>query len=71
MDKDVEVSRDQNTIIVQGVRMQAKPIDPYILSSCSECEVFRTVGNHDLCYSVPCFGIERKDLSSQIFVAIK
>lgn len=71
MDKDVEVSKDQNTIVVDGTRMQSRPISPYLLSPCEECDVFRTTGNHDSCYLIPCSGMERRDLSCKIFVIVK
>lgn len=69
MDKDVEVSKDQNTIVVNGGRMMATPRNKET-STCNDCHVLSYVGDHSLCYLVPCSGIERKDLTDQIFVRL-
>ena len=69
MDKDVEVSKDQNTIVVNGGRMMATTRNKET-QTCKDCHVLSYVGDHSLCYLVPCSGIERKDLTDQIFICL-
>lgn len=57
MDKDVEVSRDQNTVVVEGIRYAAKPA--YGMG-CLPCSVLVNHGRTH-CSLIPCNRVERHD----------
>lgn len=69
MDKDVEVSKDQSTIVVDGARMMATP---RCLESqtCNDCHVLSYVGDHSKCYVIPCASSDRRDGIDQIFICL-
>lgn len=57
MDKDVEVSRDQNTIVVAGVRYEVRPAGGM---GCQPCNVLSSHGRA-YCSLIPCNRFERHD----------
>ena len=69
MDKDVEVSRDQNTIVVDGARMMATPrgIES---QTCNDCHVLSYVGDHSKCHVIPCASSDRRDATDHIFICL-
>ena len=72
MDKDVEVSKDQSTVIINGTRYMAHtPIcDPSTLMVCSDCALHAASGiSKEYCSFVPCCADERHDHTEVIFKA--
>lgn len=59
MDKDVEVSRDQNTIVVDGIRYTARKLTG-TGTCCGNCSV-PYYSSHDFCSVIPCDASERTD----------
>ena len=69
MDKDVEVSIDQNTIVVvDGARMMATP--RLESQTCNDCHVLSYVGDHSKCHVIPCASSDRRDATDQIFICL-
>ena len=68
MDKDVEVSIDQNTIVVDGARMMATP--RLESQTCNDCHVLSYVGDHSKCHVIPCASSDRRDGIDQIFICL-
>lgn len=64
MDKDVEVSKDQNTIAVDGNTYKA--VVSYVVDCCGSCHVPLHSGRQ-FCSLIPCYAAERKD-GNRIFL---
>ena len=71
MDKDVEVSKDKNTIVVDGVRYTAAPIPSGAGSACDYCHVKEAEHKHKFCSLIPCTWKERPDLIGVIYLEIR
>ena len=70
MDKDVEVSRDQNTVVVDGTRYKAvtQSLPARKLVVCEECDIRKaSTTKYSLCSYVPCGSDERKDNEEVVF----
>ena len=74
MDKDVEVSRDQNMIVVDGTKYLAKliPLRPTTKDGCDTCSLHEVEGElHKYCCYIPCTPDERRDSNNVIFYEVK
>lgn len=70
MDKDVEVSKDQNTVVINGTRYMAQPAkyDPATMLVCTNCDLNVVDGtSKEYCSFIPCCHEERHDHSEVIF----
>ncbi|UNI71223.1 hypothetical protein P5_0046 [Aeromonas phage P5] len=71
MDKDVEVSKDQNTVVIDGTRYQSKSqsqLPEGRLAVCEECDIRKAnTTKYSLCSYVPCGSDERKDKEEVVF----
>lgn len=71
MDKDVEVSKDQNTVVVDGTRYQSKKqsqLPDGCMVVCEECDIRKaTTTKYELCSYIPCVWNERKDKEAVVF----
>lgn len=71
MDKDVEVSKDQNTVVVDGARYRAvtqSHLSAGKLVVCEECDIRKAnTTKYSLCSYVPCGSDERKDNEEVVF----
>lgn len=71
MDKDVEVSKDQNTVVVDGTRYRAtaqSQLPAGGLVVCEECDIRKANSTkYSLCSYVPCGYDERKDGEEVVF----
>lgn len=71
MDKDVEVSKAQNTIVVDGARYRAvtqSHLSAGKLVVCEECDIRKAnTTKYSLCSYVPCGSDERKDNEEVVF----
>lgn len=68
MDKDVEVSRDQNMIVVDGIRYMARK-NYGTGTCCGMCSVPHHSG-HTFCSVIPCDATERSD-GSDVYLSDK
>ena len=69
MDKNVEVSKDQNTIVISGTRYKAVVTNECggRVSNCDGCDVVATENSRDYCSCVPCTRIDRTDRTEVVF----
>ena len=69
MDKDVEVSKDQNTIVVNGTCYKATTVNDNgeRVSGCIGCDVVVNEESHDYCSHVPCSRLDRADRTDVVF----
>ena len=72
MDKDVEVSRDQNTVIVDCVRYIAQSTSPAgnPVTGCYGCDIGGPERNRAYCSLIPCSRVDRSDKVEHIFIKV-
>ena len=68
MDKQVEVSKDQMVIIVEGTTFHAK-VSP-TMTACQYCEIRKKSGFDAACTNIPCINSERKDTQNVYLVEV-
>lgn len=67
MKLEVQISDEQNTVIINGEKLDFFPVKKVKKTHCNHCWFLRGVEGFDCRGTIPCRGFERKDKRDGVF----